>query len=314
MIRSFENRDALALHQIWMDHHSKLMARHANSGTAQPPLPLVGPDHLQQAILGRPFFDPARLLMAYDESGVPMGWAHSVPDPDGHRLITLVVSSRFESAIALQTARGLVDEISQRFGPLTLWGNAYDTSHGYAGLDPLGWGIGIAIEDETITRLAIEMGYRVDQRYERLILPLRNFRMPINRQFLQWRRTVETLSQWTLSGSSRTDAAMSHLDRNSILVTAGGRTLADLVIWTSDREAAVMPPSHALFDLNHFLQTAQSTTDEVFQFSLASAAASLSQQGMQTIEAVLNDHHKEWQAALQAIGFGIQAHGATYVR
>jgi hypothetical protein len=314
MIRSFENRDVLALHQIWMDHHSTLMARHAKSGTSELPSPLVGPDHLQQAILGRPFFDPARLLVAHDDSQVAVGWVHSVSDSDGHRLISLVVSPRFGTAVCLKTARGLIDEISRRFGQLTHWGNAHDTFHGYAGIDPLGWGIGIPIEDENTTRLATEMGFQVDQRYKRLILPLRNFRMPINRQFLQWRRTVETLSQWTLSGSSRTDAAMSHLDRNSILVTAGGRTLADLVIWTSDREAGVMPPSHALFDLNHFLQTAQSTTDEVFQFSLASAAASLSQQGMQTIEAVLNDHHKEWQAALQAIGFGIQAHGATYVR
>jgi hypothetical protein len=286
------------------------MAHHSTLGSANRPTPMVQPDHLQQAILGRPFFDPARLLMSYDDSGVPLGWAHS----DGNQLIAIVVSPLSGPTVALKTARHLIGEMSDRFGDLTLWGNACDTTHGYAGLDPIGWGIGISSQDTTITQLAIEMGYRVEQNFLRLILPLRNFRMPVNRQFLHWRRTVETLSQWTLSGSQRTDAAMSHLDRNLFSVITGGQTLANLVIWTSDREAAVMPPSHALFDLNHFVNQAEPTTDEAFQFSVASAAASLTTQGLQTIEAVVSDTQKAWLTSLQAIGFVAEAQGTTYAR
>lgn len=308
MIRSFDNQDARALHQIWQAHHAAL-------GQS----PHVTVDHLERAIMGRSWFDPEHLLVVEGDSGTPIAWCQVVrshPENESPTENEIGQGSRILSVMTNQpgldeaTLAALADEVTRRMGPLVAWGNAVDSQFGYAGIDPLGWGVGIEEEQAGFHEFLRGSGFRIESRYERLILPLRTFRMPVNRQFLMWRRSAAVESSWTLPTDLGVAKAMSHLDREQLSITTRDGPLAQLVVWTTDREAAVMPPTHALLDL-HAISAA---SDEAFQFGVGCAAGELAGHGVERLEAVVAGDQEGWRESLVAMGFQPAGRGATYFR
>ena len=86
--------------------------------------------------------------------------------------------------------------------------------------------------------------------------------------------------------------------------------MAELVTWTTDQEAAVMPPTRALLDV----QSSKAQTDEALQFSLARVASQLAEQGVQFIETVITNDQDGYRATLEAMGFESNGTGSTYFR
>ena len=71
-----------------------------------------------------------------------------------------------------------------------------DDQFGYAGLDPIGHGIGIPAGDSRITALLQEHGYAPQRDVARMTASIVGYRPPVNREALQFRRTtrVKTVS------------------------------------------------------------------------------------------------------------------------
>ena len=216
MIRPFDNLDAPALHRIWQAHYGEL-------GLS----PNVTQKHLERAILGRPWFDPQTLLVAVDDSrDTTVAWCH-VASPHGVDNVgcqsTIHESSTHESGQATHESNGarilcllampesnpsflgeLLKSAEERFGPITHWGNAMDHRHGYAGLDPIGWTIGIRPDHAAVNDLIAANGFRSrpESLSDMCLLAYGSFKMPVTRQFLAWRRSAQVQTAMATAGRS----------------------------------------------------------------------------------------------------------------
>ena len=275
-IRPFHNADLPDLVRIWVEHWSM----------AGPP-PFVNQPKFEQAILARTFFDPRTLLVAESNERV-MGWCH-YSLPDEHSEATLVhalcLGSTAEAAIGLR----LLTSIEQACpsGSSIRVGVVRDDQRGYAGLEPIGYGIGIPLADYRMTGILQQAGFAPTPPILRLLASVEGYRPPVSREALQLRRSAKIRLNPELCLDPRKAAGLAHVDvEQAILTDASGVLLASVRLWLSDPEAEVMSPTTAILDLK--TQHLSGSLEPAESFLIGSLFESLRQRNIQTVETAVD--------------------------
>lgn len=292
MIRNFRNVDAPALAEIWNDHWSMLG-----------PSPVVTAPMVEQAVLSRTFFDPARLLVAETADGL-CGWCHHGLDGEDSKiaLITAVCLKPGAEAeggelIAEALRRIAEDGIRQvRAGALR------DRRFGLSGLNPVGHGSGIPDADVRVTSLLSQAGFSAGESATQMVVSTESYRPPVSREALQFRRST-TLSRETRPASdTRLASAMAHLDVECHrLRDRSGKILGELDLWCSDPEAEVMSPHHAIVDFGESLSRGKLEPAE--SFLLGAVLQSLAARHIHSVETVIDADQTQLRDQLQSLHF-----------
>lgn len=183
-------------------------------------------------------------------------------------------------------------------------GSVQDDRNGYAGLAPIGHGIGIPVSDARTNSMLSRHGYHVDRSIDRMVVGTSTYRPPVNRSFLQFRRSTRLDHLPVLPIGERTIAAMSHFDieRHILMDHRQQEPLAICGLWMGDPEVQVMESSRAILSLNVLAATdflggtirsdlavtnQECLTDEQ-QFLIASMVQSLSNRQIFTVETAVD--------------------------
>jgi hypothetical protein len=304
-IRPFRNADLPDLVRIWVEHWS----------TAGPP-PYVNQAKFEQAVLARTFFDPETLLVAESEGSVT-GWCHFAPphcDPsheDGNITIVhaLCLASSSDDAVALRLLAA-IENAPQSTSHIRV-GLVRDDQRGYAGLEPIGFGIGIPLSDYRSNSFLQQGGYIPGKPHLRMTASVPQYRPPVNRSALQFRRNTQVICTPILPKESRVAASLGHVDIESAeLEQRGGPPLASVSIWFSDPEAEVMSPSAAILDLNR--QHAQGIVEPAESYLIGALIHSLNQRNIQTVETAVDREQTELIEQLQALQFKVVDEGSCW--
>ena len=242
-IRPFQNNDLPALVDVWIDHWS-----------AVGPPPPVSVAMLEQAILARTFFDASHLWIAKVDGAV-LAWCHFVPDKtDEQAAILGVVCFTPDGGLAVcdDLLTAVQQAIRQAGFQRVVVGPLRDDQCGYAGLAPVGHGIGVPAADSRTASLLSRSGFVNQRSVTRMALSTSPYRAPISRQALQLRRTTRIEQCLIIPDDLRRASAMAHLDiKNYRLVDHRASTdLAQISLWTSDPEAQVMSCAESILDLS----------------------------------------------------------------
>ncbi len=260
MIRPFQNSDLPGIFEVWM--------RHWAAARQSPP---VSVSILERAVLSRCFFRPADLMVALEDNQV-IAWAHSFrssPSDEPGRTPTgererpvedfvratiaalcfadgpgIAICDQLLQAVEADLRRLNVERID--VGPLR------DDRHGYAGLAPIGHGIGVPVSDTRTGSLLSRNGYQVVRSVDRMAVQTSTYRPPVNRAFLQLRRSTRLDHLQVLPSDFRVASAMSHLDieRHTLVDHQQQQMLATCELWLGDPEVQVMESSRAILSLS----------------------------------------------------------------
>jgi hypothetical protein len=292
-IRTFQNSDLPALQAVWIAHWSKFG-----------PPPDVSVAVIEQAILSRTFFEPASLLVA-DVQGAVQAWCHFLPAAED--AATTVINAVCATDGGAESCESLLQAAESRIATTAssqiLVGSMHDDCNGYAGLPPVGHGIGIHQHDQRTTSLLANHGYTAQRSAQQLVVQTDSFRMPVSRDSLQLRRNSRTIVQTITPAADRLASAMSHLDieRHTLVQSQTGSELAQVDFWFSDPEAQVMPAANAIVDL-----TAVGTTDRFSAaelYLIGSVIQSLAARGIRSVETAVDSEQGELIEQLSKLQF-----------
>ena len=304
-IRPFRNADLPDLVRIWVEHWS----------TAGPP-PYVNQAKFEQAVLARTFFDPETLLVA-ESQGAVTGWCHFAPphcDPsheDGNVTVVhaLCLANSSDDAVALRLLTA-IENSSQTTSHIRV-GLVRDDQRGYAGLEPIGFGIGIPLSDYRSNSFLQQAGYTPGKTHLRMIASVAQYRPPVNRSALQFRRSTSVLCKPMLPQEFRLATSLGHVDiETAALEQRGGPSIASVSIWFSDPEAEVMSPSVAILDLSS--QHAQGMLHPAESYLIGALIHSLNQRNIQTVETSIDSHQRELIEQLQTLQFKVVDEGSCW--
>lgn len=264
-IRPFRNSDLPELFDVWM--------RHWEAAGQMPP---VSVSILDRAILSRTFFDPQSLLIA-EVDGHVAAWCHHFADdwnsPPPSLLDTTpadeidavpgvdMVPTSLVAAICFAGEAGLAtcDELlmqtirrAQQAGVQRMCvGPVRDARNGYGGLPPIGHGMGVPVSDARVASLLSRNGFRIARSLHRLVVGTSTYRPPVNREFLQLRRSTRIDRLPLLPLNHRTAVAMSHFDmeRHVLIDHQTGESLAAIDFWVGDPEGNVMDGTRSILSL-----------------------------------------------------------------
>jgi len=210
-----------------------------------------------------------------------------------------------------------------------------DDQYGYAGLAPMGHGIGVPVADARTASLLARHGYGVRRGIERLVATTSTYRAPVNREFLQLRRSTRVDRFPLLPLEQRIASAMCHFDleRHVLMDHREHRALAEFGLWLGDPEMQVMEGSRAILSLRLFLneeveglppelsgtQTSESTRNQIEatdtvgesvidlssaeQFLISSMVQTLSSRQVLTIETAVDSSQEVLLNQLLALRF-----------
>ncbi len=240
-IRPFLNADLPFLVDLWVRHWSTFAAA-----------PDVSTAMIEQAILARTYFDPNTLLVAEVDRHIH-AWCHWVPLPESETAILAAVCFSPEGGLSvcqplLEAAETRVRESG--FNRIVV-GPLRDTRCGYAGLSPIGHGIGVPVADTRTSSLLSQAGYDDPRVINRLRVTTSPYRAPISRQALQLGRTTRLEAELLIPEDPQQASAMSHLDVecHRLVDHRSRKCLAAIELWTSDPEIQVMMPWDAILHL-----------------------------------------------------------------
>ncbi|MAI30363.1 MAG: hypothetical protein CMM07_01675 [Rhodopirellula sp.] len=304
-IRTFRNADLPDLVRVWVEHWS----------TAGPP-PYVNQAKFEQAVLARTFFDPETLLVAESE-GTVTGWCHFAPphrDPsqdDSKATIVhaICLASSSDDAVALRLLAAM-ENAPQTTSQIRV-GLVRDDQRGYAGLEPIGYGIGVPLSDYRSQSFLQQGGYTPGKPHLRMTANVAQYRPPVNRSALQFRRNTNVTCTTTLPKEARIAASLGHVDIESAeLQERGGTSLASVSIWFSDPEAEVMSPTAAILDLKR--QHARGTLQPAESYLIGSLIHSLNQRNIHIVETTIDRDRTELLEQLETLQFKIVDEGCCW--
>ncbi|TWT73278.1 GNAT family N-acetyltransferase [Allorhodopirellula solitaria] len=280
-IRPFQNSDLPGIFEVWM--------RHWMAARQSPP---VSVSILERAILSRSFFRPTDLMVAVEDERViawAHSLSHELSDEpdeddgapfrhesvaksgaeddlendagqesarDGGETTAMLAALCFadEPGIAVcdQLLRAVEAQLHREGVTRIDVGPVRDVSNGYSGLAPIGHGIGVPVSDARTGSLLSRNGYHVARSVDRLAVQTSTYRPPVNRSFLQLRRSTRLDQTPLLPGSQRVAAAMSHFDleRHTLVDHQQQQMLATCEFWLGDPEVQVMESSRAILSLS----------------------------------------------------------------
>ncbi|TWU65348.1 MULTISPECIES: hypothetical protein [Crateriforma] len=263
-IRTFCNADLPGLLEVWIRHWS-----------AVGPPPSVSVPMIEQSILARTFFDATQLLVAVDEENRPHAWAHflsadeaftselgpyHVEDPAApHDAVLAAICFDGDGGLAMcdDLLREVQSAASRKGFTRLLTGPLRDKTCGYAGLSPIGHGIGVPSHDARTSSLLSRQGFTPTITAKALTAATSTYRPPVGRESLMLRRSTRTDSFAIYPRTARQASAMSHLDleQHQLIDHRSGTVLAEVVLWISDPESQVMNVDKAILDLSSSFRT-----------------------------------------------------------
>lgn len=257
-IRTFRNGDLPYLHRLWREHWAEL--RIDTVTTLR---------HLEQSVLSRLYFNPEQLLVA-ELDGIPFGWCQWFESPNDTEsvLIPIIVVGHLENPTGRRSVgQKLLSTVIDQFpnGQVIQVGAGDEWEYGYSGLDPVGPGIGIYGQDTTAKSFLTDNGFHEDATWEWFRVDVASFRMPVNREFLQLRRSTTVQYGPQVNRNQRFARAITHLDaRRVILSDRSGGELDSLLFYLSENEVEVMPSNTCMLHLDIETQQQGLSTSQVY--------------------------------------------------
>lgn len=298
-IRSFQNNDLPSMRDVWLDHWLAVGIASA-----------INVAQLEQAIVSRLFFDPELLLVAVNDQ-TPIAWSHTIVAENSATIAAVCTCQGNDVSIAERLIVESIQRLRSRGVDQIHAGVVRDDVFGYAGLDPIGHGVGILLQDFVTTSALRETGFRPVQELSQHIAQTACFRPPVSREALHLRRTASTRSARTLPRSARSAAGLSHIDVERFeLVDRDGAILAETDFWFSDPEAEVLRPSAAILDLGPIHSRGELSSAE--SYLIAAVMQSLDGRSVQSIETVIDAERKTLSEQLQKICFEAAGAGVRW--
>ncbi|TWU46358.1 hypothetical protein Poly51_57540 [Rubripirellula tenax] len=301
IIRSFRNGDLPSLTNVWMAHWSAI-------GTP----PQVNLPRLEQATVARTFFDPGGLLVA-EQGGEVVGWSHFAASADDGAATIMAVCSL--PNLGIDIARDLLTEMLIRIRAHGFTkigaGIVRDDWFGYAGLEPLGHGIGVSVKDERFVATLREAGFVERFAVHRMEVGTMFYRPPVSREALQLRRSAKIESCRLLPPDRRRSSGLSHIDIERYqLIDRSSTVLAVVDFWFSDPEAEVLSPSTAILDLGDAHNRGELSSAE--SYLIAAALQSLESRNIRTVQTTVDSEKKTLSQQLGKICFESTDEGAVW--
>ena len=256
-IRTFRNADLPFLARVWVEHWATV--------THPPP---ISSAIIEQALLSRTFFTASTLAIAVEEDETVQSWSHFTPHP--YDPATVVLNAICFTAEGLNSCDQLLKETENQIASQgyvrIVAGALRDEVAGYAGLAPLGHGIGIPATDIRTASLLSRSGYTKLQSATRMVANTNPYRIPVSREALQLRRTTTLSREIWIPADPRHASAMAHLDieQHTLQDHRAQETLATLAVWFSDPEAQVMDCAECILDLNEIHDRGELTASASF--------------------------------------------------
>lgn len=256
---------------------------------------------LEQATVSRSFFDPELLLVAVNDQ-TPIAWSHTIVSEKTATIAAVCTCQGSDVSIAERLIAESIARARSRGVQNVSAGVVRDQACGYAGLDPIGHGVGILLQDFVTTSALRETGFQPARELSRLVASTACFRPPVSREALHLRRTASTRSTRMLPPSARSAAGLSHIDIERVeLIDRDGAVLAAADFWFSDAEAEVMRPSTAILDLGPIHGRGELSSAE--SYLIAAVMQSLDGRSIASIETVIDAQRKTLCEQLQKICF-----------
>ncbi|MEM6364735.1 MAG: hypothetical protein AAF745_09930, partial [Planctomycetota bacterium] len=245
-IRPFSNADLPGLFSVWIDHWQAARYQVQVTITA-----------LERAILSRIFFDPNQLLVACLDGQIA-AWSHRFieTDPETNARTATVASFSFGKEDGLLACDPLLaateDACRNESAQSIRFGIARDDRYGYAGLHPIGYGIGVPTADTRTASLLSRFGYCVESQWQRFQTTTSTYRVRANRQFLQLRRQSRVDVRAALPKAGFRGIALSHLDveTHQLVNHLRRQVTADIDLWLSDLEVQIMNGGQGILALS----------------------------------------------------------------
>ncbi len=301
MIRTFRNSDVPALAELWIQHWSLLG-----------PAPAVTPAKIEQAVLSRTFFDPSNLLVAESSHGIE-GWCHFAIDPvrPGTAVICAVCLGPQSGSAGDDLLATALDRIHAQNIRLIEVGLVRDDRFGYAGLDPIGHGIGVPNESDRVKSLISDAGFAATRAVTRMTVSTATYRPPVSREAIQLRRSTAIIRESVLPPDTRQASAMSHFDIElHRLVGRDGKSIAEVNLWASDPEAEVMSANQAILDISRDRHSVD--LEPTQSFLIASLLQMLAARRIYSVETAIELDHVLLYEQLIALRFDPQQQGAIW--
>ena len=291
-VRPFCNADLPQLVRLWNDHWSRIG-----------PDPNVSIAQFEQALVARTFFRRENLLVSERDSIV--GWCLLFSDPkqstDGW-IACCCLASDAGAEHSNELIAASETELRQRGTTTIRAGIAQDRSFGLAGLNPIGYGIGIPQFDTSLTSPLSSRGYSKVKSFQRVSATVTGYRPPVSRDAMQLRRSTQVDVVNFSHSDHHTAAAMSHLDIEMMcLVDRNQNVLARAHLWFSDPEAEVMNPAMAIIDLFSRQSPDQLSSTEMYLY--ATSIQSLVSRGTAVVESVVDISNTTLLEQLKSLNF-----------
>ncbi|MCG8648322.1 MAG: hypothetical protein MI861_00730 [Pirellulales bacterium] len=310
-IRTFRNTDVPALAEIWTQHWSTVTVP-----------PLVTVPIIERAILSRTFFDPSALLIA-ENQGKVQGWSHFVggghavssgqADPRRAQIVAICLRPEADLAMGHELITVTVRRIQSVGFQQVHVGPVRDNWCGYAGLEPIGHGIGVPQRDTRLVGLLGEHEFSAGTPLSRFAVSTLAYRPPISREALQFRRTTSIQQEVISLCDPHQASAMAHIDmERHRLLDRGGQELASVDLWLSDPEAEVMSAGHAILDFPIIHQRGHLEPAEAFL--IGSVVQNLAERRISRLESSIDSDRTQLCQQMKALNFQAEDHGTTWTR
>lgn len=307
-IRRFRNPDLPGLVRLWNEHFRIATGAHPLSAAV-----------FEQAVLARTFFDPQQLRVA-DAGAGPIGFAHwMVPanqQTNQHTsavVAAVCVAPGPEAAAIADQLLADCERAAAAEGHATLYaGGAPDQLSGYAGLQPLGPGEGIADDDLSAAQWLTSRGFLPHRRLGRYRLDVAAFRPPIDRPLMMLRRSTQTRSQMIQPSDWRSASALSHVQIERFFSSRSGANTAWADFWLSDPEALVLSGGTAILD--QWRADDPANEQAAARLLIAVALQELAGRGLLYVEASAATDQVERGEVLRALRFQQCSQGTIYVK
>ncbi len=303
-IRTFQNGDLPALAEVWSEHWSEIG-----------PPPPVSAAIVEQSVLSRTFFEAKHLIVAQRDEKI-VAWCHFVPD--AYDETTAILSAICFNRDGLNDCDGLLDDAEARIRELgfsrIVVGPLRDELTGYAGLAPLGHGIGVSVNDVRTSSLLSRHGYTSGQSVSRMTATTNPYRLPINREWMQLKRTTRIETEHWIPADARHASVMAHFDieHHELVNHRSNESLATLAIWLSDPDAQVMDCARAIIDLTEIHQRGSLQSEE--SFLIGSVIQLLANRRVFTVETAIDQDRHELLQQLAALNFDVSEQGQRWER
>ena len=279
---------------------------------------------IEQAILARIFFHRSNLLVA-ESDGEVRAWCHFGINPVAN-------STRSEGESVSESAAEEVSELEGQiraicFSPdggldvceplleaseqaiLSQGANRVkvgvvrDRSEGYAGLPPVGHGIGVPAVDLRTSSLLSRKGYNRGKSIFRFVVSTSPYRPPVSREALQLRRTTRLEHKLRIPCEPALASSLSHFDieRFALLDHRSASILAQMDLWSSDVEAQVMNCDNAILDLAQRNESERLNTAETFM--IGNLIQRLGDRRIYTVETAVDGNQDELIKQLEGLQF-----------